>query len=53
LAAIRFPNRFPPEGKVALPVLTAVVGKAQEVERLRFSFPALLPIVLGPAAELD
>lgn len=48
-----FASRFPPDSEIALLVLAAVTREAQEVERLRFSFPSPFSISLGPFPELD
>src|SRR5204863_155853 len=40
-------------GKVAFSAFPTDVGKAEKVERLRLTFPSLLPVSLGPSSELN
>jgi hypothetical protein len=46
-------DRLAPNGKSSQAVLPTDVGKAQEIERLRFPFSPTSPVLFGKPAELD
>jgi hypothetical protein len=48
-----FACRFAAYGEIAFPVSPTTMGETQKIERLRFSSPSVLPIVLGLAPERD
>jgi len=44
---------FALQSKTPIPVFSADMGKSQKVERFRFSFSSLSPVLFGKAPELD
>ena len=48
-----FSDRLAPNCKPSQVVLPTDVGKAQEIERLRFPLPPTFPVLFGEPAEFD